>query len=342
MNKKTTYMQRIARCAGKATLACAVVMTALVYTGCVRRDLEDYPGEGYVTLNVDWAGSGASSANHTTRLLFYGEDGKLFREVENVGYLYQAIFPKGEYRVVAYNEDMENTDWRNSDYLSTFETYAKEREYEFNHHPTGLKCIEIPSEVYIANSFHYNDKLVVTDISNPELTLTPTDRLHHLTIRFHVSVPGGETVESLGGAIGGVSGSWFPETATQEKVFHFAHEFHAVQVTPVESEGEEDATRAATADWEANVNMFGLQTTEESEWVHPLYMSLQVKDGPLLTAAYDLTPTVYSILNEQGGELPNKFAIDVEINVAGTGFTANVIPWDDSGTGGGSPRPQNK
>lgn len=335
-------MQRITRCAGKAALACAVVLAALVDTGCVKRDLEDYPGEGYVTVNVDWAGSGAPSANHTTRLLFYGEDGKLFREVNNVGTKYQAVFPKGEYRVVAYNEDMGNTDWRNSDYISTAETFAVGREYEFAYHPEGVNCLEVPKEVYVTNNFHQSDKLVVSDISNPEVSLTPTDRLHHLTLRFHVSVAGNETVESIGGAIGGVSGSWFAGTASQEKVFHFAHEFHAVQETPDESEGEEDATRAATADWEANVNMFGFQTTEESEWVHPLYMSLQVKDGPLLTAAYDLTPTVYSILNEQGGELPNKFAIDVEINVAGTGFTANVIPWDDSGTGGGSPRPQNK
>lgn len=339
MNIKATYMQRIARYAGKAAFAGSVVLAALVDAGCVRRDLEDYPGEGYVTVNVDWAGSGAPSANHTTRLLFYDKDGKLFREVNNVGTKYQAVFPKGEYSVVAHNEDMGNTDWRNNDNIATAETFAVGREYEFGHHPEGVDCLEVPTEVYVTNNFHQSDKLVVSDISNPEVSLTPTDRLHHLTLRFHVSVTGNETVESIGGAIGGVSGSWFAGTASHEKVFHFAHEFHAV---PTESEegGDGESTRAATQHWEAPVNMFGFQTTEASEWVHPLYMSLQVKDGPLLTAAYDLTPTVYSILNEQEGELPRKFAIDVEINVTGAGFSANVIPWDESGTGNGSPRPQ--
>ena len=161
------------------------------------------------------------------KLLFYDAEGKLFRAVDNVTTGYEGAFPKGEYSIVAHNEDMVNADWRNRDDLGTAETFALPKEFEFDHRPSQLQCVSVPSSVYVANEFQESGKLTVSDIDNVSLTVVPVDRLHHLKLRFHVSVPGKERIESLGGVLGGVSGSWIASTGSHEPTIAMAHEFKA-------------------------------------------------------------------------------------------------------------------
>lgn len=320
--------------AGLAGKGVTVILAALMLlsTSCVRRDLEEYPGEGYVSIKIDWAGSGAPSADHKVKLLFYDAEGKLFRAVDNVTTGYEGAFPKGEYSIVAHNEDMVNADWRNRDDLGTAETFALPKEFEFDHRPSQLQCLSVPSSVYVANEFQESEKLIVSDIDNVSLTVVPVDRLHHLKLRFHVSVPGTERIESLGGVLGGVSGSWIASTGSHEPTIAMAHEFKASEATRAEG-------GTGTYEWEAPVDLFGFVTPGDSERAHSLYVSLGLKDYGLLKADFDLTPTVADIQRKEGG-LPREFTIEINLHVTKTGLSATVLPWDESGTGNGSPRPQ--
>lgn len=328
--KVIRIMKVIRRYIGKSAAVTLAAFLSFMTTGCVKRDLEEMPGEGYVSVKVDWAGSGSPSADHTVKLLFYDADGKLFRTVDNVSTNYEGSFPTGEYSIVCYNEDMKNSDWRNHDSFSTAETFAVPKEFEFDHRPSQFRCVAAPSEVYVANVFQESEKMQVNDIENVSVTVTPVDRLHHLRLRFHVSVAGEEEIESLGGVLGGVSGSWLVSTGSNDTSLPLAHEFRASVATKAGGSAYE---------WEAPLYIFGLIAPGSSEWSHPLYLTLQIKDGAKLTAAFDLTPTVRDIFAREGA-LPGNIPVEVKVHVSKTGLSANVIPWDESGAGNGSPRPQ--
>lgn len=328
--KVIRIMKVIRRYIGKSAAVTLAALLSFMTTGCVKRDLEEMPGEGYVSVKVDWAGSGSPSADHTVKLLFYDSEGKLFRTVDNVSTNYEGSFPAGEYSIVCHNEDMVNADWRDHDSFSTAETFAVPKEFEFDHRPSQFRCVAVPSEVYVANVFQESDKLRIGVIENISVTVTPVDRLHHLKLRFHVSVAGEEEIESLGGVIGGVSGSWLVPTGSHDTSLPLAHEFRASV-----------ATRAGGSayEWEAPLDIFGLIAPGSSEWSHPLYLTLQIKDGAKLTGSFDLTPTVREIFASKE-ELPKEILVEVNVHVSETGLSATLIPWDDSGTGNGSPRPQ--
>ena len=53
----------------------------LSLTGCVKRELEIRPDEGYVEIALDWS---KAQSSRSARYLFYNESGALVKEVRGV------------------------------------------------------------------------------------------------------------------------------------------------------------------------------------------------------------------------------------------------------------------
>ena len=83
------YTKRYTRPASALLLGVAVLSLA----GCVKRELEIRPDEGYVEIALDWTGTGTSP--RSARYLFYNETGALVKEVSGVTDCFKGTLPVG-------------------------------------------------------------------------------------------------------------------------------------------------------------------------------------------------------------------------------------------------------
>lgn len=294
--------------------------------GCVERDLEQRPGEGYVEIAVDWNGSDSNISNRDTRFLFYDTTGRLVKEQSGIRDRFEGVLPAGSYRLVVHNTDSENVEWRGCETFEQAEVYARQIAYTLADCPSEAVCIAEPGQVYAANVCNESATVEVTDIGTTRLSVTPQSLTHNLTLRFSVSTYDGEQVASLAGAIDGVSPGYFPGKGCCETGVSCAQEF----------------TAAATGEgYAAEIELFGFVTSADSAAsTNRLYVSIALTDGEIFTSAFDMTAALKKILADNGGTLPRDIALDIELHVRQVGLGATVTPWDESGTGSGSPRPR--
>lgn len=301
----------------------------LSLAGCVKRELEIRPDEGYVEIALDWAGAGTSS--RSARYLFYNEAGALVKEVSGVTDCFKGTLPTGVYRLIVHNTDAGQVDWRGCEKYESAEVFAKTTDYSTDHHPAeGVPCIQEPRDVFATGGCNESETVEVLQLDTTRLSVTPAELTKQVAIRFTVDAAGGQSVRALHGVLGGIAHGYFPGKRCHNTSSSCAVEFTAAP-----------GTKAASDAYTARVNVFGLLTTAQSPaGTNTVHVALALDDGSQVTGTFDLTPTLQQILASGGGAFPVEIPLEITLRVQEAGLSATVQPWDESGTGSGEPRPQ--
>ena len=299
----------------------------LAASGCVKRELEIRPDEGYVEIALDWSGTGMSS--RSARYLFYNEAGALVKEVSGLTDGFKGMLPTGDYRLVVHNTDAGQVDWRGCEQYESAEVFAQPTQYSTDHHPgEGVPCIQEPRDIFATGGCNESETVEVHQMDTTLLSVTPVKLTKRVAVRFEVETS--EEIRSLHGVLGGVSHGFFPGKGCHNTSSSCAVEFMAVP-----------ETKAASAAYKTEVSVFGLLTTSQSPaGTNTVHVTLSLGDGTQVTGMFDITPTLKQLIVANGGVLPDEIPLDVAIRVLGTDLSATVEPWDESGEGSGDPRPQ--
>lgn len=321
MKREVTRYMRPA----KVVLLGAAVLSL---AGCVKRELEIRPDEGYVEIALDWS---KAQSSRSARYLFYNEAGALVKEVSGVTDCFKGTLPTGVYRLIVHNTDAGQVDWQGCEKYESAEVFAKTTNYSTDHHPAeGVPCIQEPRDVFAAGGCNESETVEVLLLDTTRLSVTPVVLTKQVAIRFTVEANGGQSVRALHGVLGGVSHGYFPG-----KGCHNASSSCAVEFTAA------PGTKAASDAYTARVNVFGLLTTAQSPaGTNTVHVALALDDGSQVTGTFDITPTLQQILASGGGAFPVEIPLEITLRVQEAGLSATVQPWDESGTGSGEPRPQ--
>lgn len=321
MKREVTRYMRPA----KVVLLGAAVLSL---AGCVKRELEIRPDEGYVEIALDWS---KAQSSRSARYLFYNESGALVKEVSGVSDCFKGTLPTGVYRLIVHNTDAGQVDWQGCEKYESAEVFAKTTNYSTDHHPAeGVPCIQEPRDVFATGGCNESETVEVLLLDTTRLSVTPVVLTKQVAIRFTVEANGGQSVRALHGVLGGVSHGFFPG-----KGCHNASSSCAVEFTAA------PGTKAASDAYTARVNVFGLLTTAQSPaGTNTVHVALALDDGSQVTGTFDITPTLQQILASGGGAFPVEIPLEITLRVQEAGLSATVQPWDESGTGSGEPRPQ--
>ena len=300
-------------------------VAVLSLAGCVKRELEIRPDEGYVEIALDWS---KAQSSRSARYLFYNESGALVKEVSGVSDCFKGVLPTGTYRLIVHNTDAGQVDWQGCEKYESAEVFAKETNYSEGHHPAeGVPCIQEPREIFATGGCNESETVEVRRMDTTRLSVTPVVLTKQVAMRFTVEVNGDASVRSLRGVLGGVSHGFFPG-----KGCHNASSSCAVEFTAA------PGTKAASDAYTARVNVFGLLTTAQSPaGTNTVHVTLDLDDGSQMTGTFDITPALQRILASGGGVLPVEIPLEITLRmqVQGVGLSATVQPWDLSGTGSG-------
>lgn len=300
-------------------------VAVLSLAGCVKRELEIRPDEGYVEIALDWS---KAQSSRSARYLFYNESGALVKEVSGVTDCFKGTLPTGVYRLIVHNTDAGQVDWQGCEKYESAEVFAKETNYSEGHHPAeGVPCIQEPREIFATGGCNESETVEVRRMDTTRLSVTPVVLTKQVAMRFTVEANGGQSVRALHGVLGGVSHGFFPG-----KGCHNASSSCAVEFTAA------PGTKAASDAYTARVNVFGLLTTAQSPaGTNTVHVTLDLDDGSQVTGTFDITPTLQRILASGGGAFPVEIPLEITLRMQGqgVGLSATVQPWDLSGTGSG-------
>ena len=318
------YTERYMRPARVVVLGAAVLSLA----GCVKRELEIRPDEGYVEIALDWS---KAQSSRSARYLFYNEAGALVKEVSGVTDCFKGTLPTGVYRLIVHNTDAGQVDWQGCEKYESAEVFAKTTDYSTDHHPAeGVPCIQEPRDVFATGGCNESETVEVRQRDTTRLSVTPVELTKRVAVRFTVEANGDASVRSLRGVLGGVSHGFFPGKGCHNASSSCAVEFAA-----------SPETKAASDAYTARVNVFGLLTTAQSPaGTNTVHVALALDDGSQVTGTFDITPTLQQILASGGGAFPVEIPLEITLRVQEAGLSATVQPWDESGEGSGEPRPQ--
>lgn len=297
----------------------------LSLAGCVKRELEIRPDEGYVEIALDWS---KAQSSRSARYLFYNESGALVKEVSGVSDCFKGTLPTGVYRLIVHNTDAGQVDWQGCEKYESAEVFAKTTNYSTDHHPAeGVPCIQEPRDVFATGGCNESETVEVLLLDTTRLSVTPVVLTKQVAIRFTVEANGGQSVRALHGVLGGVSHGYFPG-----KGCHNASSSCAVEFTAA------PGTKAASDAYTARVNVFGLLTTAQSPaGTNTVHVALDLDDGSQMTGTFDITPALQRMLASGGGAFPVEIPLEITLRMQGqgVGLSATVQPWDLSGTGSG-------
>lgn len=315
------YTKRYMRPARVVVLGAAMLSLA----GCVKRELEIRPDEGYVEIALDWS---KAQSSRSARYLFYNESGALVKEVSGVSDCFKGTLPTGVYRLIVHNTDAGQVDWQGCEKYESAEVFAKTTNYSTDHHPAeGVPCIQEPRDVFATGGCNESETVEVLLLDTTRLSVTPVVLTKQVAIRFTVEANGGQSVRALHGVLGGVSHGYFPG-----KGCHNASSSCAVEFTAA------PGTKAASDAYTARVNVFGLLTTAQSPaGTNTVHVALDLDDGSQMTGTFDITPALQRMLASGGGAFPVEIPLEITLRMQGqgVGLSATVQPWDLSGTGSG-------
>lgn len=318
MKREVTRYMRPA----KVVLLGAAVLSL---AGCVKRELEIRPDEGYVEIALDWS---KAQSSRSARYLFYNESGALVKEVSGVSDCFKGTLPTGVYRLIVHNTDAGQVDWQGCEKYESAEVFAKTTNYSTDHHPAeGVPCIQEPRDVFATGGCNESETVEVLLLDTTRLSVTPVVLTKQVAIRFTVEANGGQSVRALHGVLGGVSHGYFPG-----KGCHNASSSCAVEFTAA------PGTKAASDAYTARVNVFGLLTTAQSPaGTNTVHVALDLDDGSQMTGTFDITPALQRMLASGGGAFPVEIPLEITLRMQGqgVGLSATVQPWDLSGTGSG-------
>lgn len=314
------------RVRGTGTLL--AVLSLVLLSGCVKRDLEyrtgiPDAGDGRVEIALDWNGE---QRPQQARYLFYREeDGTLYRSFEGITDGYEGSLPAGKYRLIVHNTDAVRVGFCGMEnYTSAFVFALSEESVKSSR--AGSACIQEPEGVYGIGECEAG---VTLDVRQGE-TLVSTVRPHCLTrqVKLHFELENMQ-MEHIGGYLNGVTPSVVLATG---------------ECRPADCAVAFSTTNQVQGtEFTAAVHVFDIRAAHQDiPGSNTLDVTLSDANGQGHDMTIDITDTVKEVIDKNGGKVPVEIPVKIELVLIDNGnLQATVTPWDDGGTGGGHPFPDN-
>lgn len=302
-----------------------LILCAVVFLSCVKRTLEerDKSTVGFFELTLNWEGGISPSG---TRLLIYKEDGIFHEELtvnETNAYLLCEL-EEGNYLIVIHNTDVTNASFSTIDEHTTAMVIAGTGTI-----PQEGSELVSPGNVYGVGQPDEVD--IVSVVAGETTTVTATLKRLTREVKFHFSVTGLDAVAKLNGRLVGVSPGLFLSSGAALPIA-CCQPFVGNRLIPTKSNEE--------VIYEVNIELFDLIMPKVGDTdINKIDVIITDGNDKKYMLTSDITSTIREIIFENGGELPIEISLEVVITVYPDTdkITAVVIPWDNSGTGGGNP-----
>lgn len=310
--------------------ACLPMVTFLLLTGCVERELKTRPsdGPGDVEIALDW--SGLSAPRQSARCLFYDESGMLIHEATGLTDGFKSKLPSGKYHLIVHNEDAHQVDYRGTNSYKTAEVFVLPQPDARNRiapRAADLPCILEPEASYGTSVCEDGEWITVVPGKTTRTTVSPVAHVRQLEFRFVVR---NINVRAFNGILTGVASSIFLSTGEANR-----SEGCALRFAPtIAAKSRKDDTEIFTV----SLRVFNLLTTANSPAeTNTVVVTLTDVGGTRYETSVDFTATLQEIIAENGGTIPIEIPIEVllEATVIEGSIVSSVQPWDDTGTGGG-------
>lgn len=302
-----------------------ILLLLLVFLGlhsCTMRSVDYRTDQGKLIVRPDWGGYDLPAG---TKFYFYNMDG-VSAPIEANGSAegYSGMLPSGSYRMVAYNTDAVQVDFKSMDKFETAAVHALPNTRHVAMREGDVRCILQPKKLYSFTLGNIEVKyLVTTEVEVTPQPLTKTIRLH-----FTLSGDGAASAKKISGELCGVYPTLLLATGepTSESINSCAKTTTAFEVILDNNQGT------------AILTVFGLHNPENgTTYTNRLTLTITKDNGePALEAKVDLSEAISDVIKDNGGTIPVEIPIDlaIEVKLIGTGLEVNVKPWkDDTGSG---------
>lgn len=295
-------------------------LTVILLSGCVKRELEERPGEGYVEIALDWK---SNAKPLEVCYLFYDDNGLLVNDTIGLADGIREKLPTGRYHVVAYSRDAVQVGYRGLELHDSAEVYA--HEVQIGKASFGGYHILQPHSVYAASSCLEIGELLVERGATIHREAVPKALTKQIKFRFIIK--NADDIVSLSGRLNGI----VPSISLTTGKSNFSN-IATISFTGIAAE-----ENIYTID----IEVFDLLASRQMESdSNTMDITLEA-DGEMYDFNVDLTGTLKEIAGQNGGVIPIEVPVEVEITIQeiNGGVTAIVTQWDDDGTGSGNPRP---
>lgn len=289
--------------------AFALVMPLLcVLMSSCRKDLcYDYSTKKTVEINVTWPKSITVPEGVTA--VFYPVDGSTPYTYNIPALGGSVVVPLGAYTVVIFNNDTEYVMQRNTENVSTIESYTGILQ------KSGVSkgfpeqdVVNMPDMFYSYVAANYQVK---SDVDLLPINATPQSRVIVFKVRVHVT--GLKNVSSAGGLISGISGSYFPGTDI----------FSGTSSAVAFDFGKENSEYI-----QATVRVFGLSRITPQE--NKFRLALKLINNEVKYYYFDITDQMINLKNDVVVNIQNTIVVDDVNSGSGSGFNADVNDWSNS------------
>lgn len=303
----------------------SLLLFGIVLSSCVERSVPiKFYKSGTLEVALNWADGIAPVGS---RLLIYKADGTFHKEVVNAGaeQTFTCELAGGNYRVIAHNTDVLNAGFSATDKHSTAAVLAGSDKM-----PEEGSELVAPGNVYGVG--YHDEAEMVTIVSGEKSSVTVSPRRLTHEVRFVFRIIGLEEVTELKGQLIGVSPGLLLGSGKSLPISCF-QTFVGTPFTP---------SKAATEiTYETKIEFFDLTSPKEDEKeVNKLAMSITSGNGKVYSLTANITSVIQEIIFENGGVLPIEIPLElnIEVDQKTDNITVKVTPWDNSGTGGGTPK----
>lgn len=312
---------------------CLLLICGINFSGCVKREL-DYRQSaaetGILELTVNWS-DGVAPAG--TRLMIYQQTGEFHKEI-TIGAgekTFSCELEAGTYKIMTHNTDHENIGFSNMDNHSSATAIVGSDVM-----PESGTVIAAPHNMYNIGLHDQGEVATITAGQTTSLSATPVRLTHEVKFLFRIS--GLHDVSNVKGQLKGVAPGVLLGSNTSLPISCYQL-FVGVPIAPANSKAE----AGTEITYQTSLEFFDLLASQTSAPnTNPIDVAITDDQDRTYLFTVDLTSTVDQIISENNGTLPIEIPLDMEVKIdpQTNNVTATVTPWDNSGTGGGNPRPQ--
>ncbi len=303
---------------GKLTyvLTCGLLLAALAGGSCVKQGLDLREQVGYVRIDLQWENG---SVPEGSEFYFYNENGERVHSCICAAEGFRGTLPIGKYKIIVWNTDAENLELFGMDNYASAVVRVTADETAANR---DGGYIAQPDNLLLASAFNEAEFMEVPYRDSVIMSASPKGLVKKVHLVFKVD--NADAVKLVSGSLSGVSSG--------------------VQCSSVSCTNDPRSVNFAikqenfsqTYDYSADISVLDLVLPAGGvSGSHVLTLDAVV-DGVTYHMNIDLTGTIDDLLKgEWNGTIPIEIPLEVELKSIDGILSAEVKPWDNTGTGGG-------
>lgn len=303
---------------GKLTyvLTCGLLLAALAGGSCVKQGLDLREQVGFVRIDLQWENG---SVPEGSEFYFYTENGDFVQSCKCSAEGFRGTLPMGNYKIIVWNTDARNVELSNMEKHTTAVVRVKADETAANRNGS---CIAQPDNLLLASAFNEAEFMEVPYRDSVIMSASPKGLVKKVHLVFKVD--NADAVKLVSGSLSGVS------SGLQCSSVSCTNDPRSVNFQIKQDNFSQNY------DYSADISVLDLVLPSDGvSGSHVLVLEVVV-DGVTYHMNIDLTGTIDDLLKgEWNGTIPIEIPLEIELKSIDGILSAEVKPWDNTGTGGG-------